>query len=129
MLAKMGRYNDLAMSRGMTDSHKTRYFTEQGRVCVVNDNVRKNIEFQQLNLQDPFDHLGAFEIVFLRNVAIYFSMDFKRNLFARIARVLKPGGFLILGSAETLTGVSDDYELKQHGRGILYRVRNKTGRA
>jgi chemotaxis protein methyltransferase CheR len=82
------------------------------------------VNFKRFNLQDSFSQLGRFDIVLLRNVAIYFSDSFKRNLFDRVADAMLPGGYLILGSAETLIGLSDRFEREMHGQARLYRLKS-----
>lgn len=123
-LAKAGRYDAISISRGMKPEYLERYFTDKGRVHVLSEDIRNRVKFQSFNLQDSFASFGSFDLVFLRNVAIYFSIDFKRALFDKIADALRPGGHLFLGSAESLSGLSDRFEMCEHGRAIFYRRRN-----
>ena len=123
-MAKTGRYDGISMSRGMPEDLKQKYFTEQGRVFAINDDVKKLVQFQQLNLMRPFDHLGKFDVVMLRNVAIYFSAEVKMDLFRRISRVLNPGGYLFLGSSESLLGYSQDYNTCQFEGCNYYQVKS-----
>lgn len=122
-VAKAGRYNGLAMSRGMMDGIKERYFTEQGAIATINDDVKKMVHFQSFNLQDSFATLGSFDIVFLRNVAIYFSADFKREIFKKIAQSLKPNGYLFLGASESLIGYSEDFKVQENGKTLYYQLK------
>lgn len=95
----------------------TRYFHQgekrlDGPTYVVNDNVRNYIKFSQLNLHHaawPFSH--KFDVIFCRNVTIYFSKELQKELFAKFAQAIEPGGFLCIGHAETLMGLSEDFEL------------------
>lgn len=122
-MAKAGWFNPIAMSRGLSPELTARYFTKEGNIYVIDDAVKRLVTFKQHNLQDPFASLGAFDIVLLRNVAIYFSLEFKRELLAKIAKILRPGGYLFLGASESLTGLSEDFILKQHDRCIYYQVK------
>jgi chemotaxis protein methyltransferase CheR len=123
MLAKSGRYDDIAISRGLPECYKTRYFKQEGRLNIVNTDIRESITFQPLNLQNSFLPLGKFDVVLMRNVAIYFSQQFKAELIKKISNCLNPGGILILGASESLSGITHDFELKEHGRGLYYQLK------
>ncbi|MFH1147049.1 MAG: protein-glutamate O-methyltransferase CheR [Pseudomonadota bacterium] len=124
-LAMAGRYDQIAMSRGMNERFRDRYFTQRGRVWELDPVIRKRVTFKQMNLQTPFSPLGKFDLIMCRNVAIYFSDTFKRDLFSRMASTLDSRGYFFVGSAESLTGYSDDFELLEHKRGIYYRVKGR----
>ncbi|MBF0475279.1 MAG: protein-glutamate O-methyltransferase CheR [Deltaproteobacteria bacterium] len=118
-----GRYDSLAVSRGLTPEIKQKYFTEDGQSWILNEDIRRMVTFKQFNLQDNFISLGKFNLVFCRNVAIYFSTEFKKQLFAKIANTLKPDGFFMVGSSESLRGYSEDFVSKDHKRGIYYQAK------
>lgn len=122
-LAKSARYDHLAMSRGLTSDRRERYFSPSGRVCVLHDSVRDTVQFLRQNLQDPFSSLGTFDVVFCRNVLMYFGFEFRKDVVERVHRSLKPGGVLFLGAAESLLQYSDRFELVRHGKGIYYKAR------
>lgn len=125
MVAKMGRYDGISMRRGFAGEwagFRDKYFTRRGVVSEIKPQLRQRIEFQQFNLQDRLARLGRFDVVFLRNVAIYFSEEFKSELFGRIAQILNPGGLLLLGTAETTHGYTKRFETVTLGRAIAYRV-------
>lgn len=124
MLAKSGKYNGIAMSRGLPPGFQDRYFTAEERVWAIKPEVQKLVNYQNFNLQDSFFSLGKFDIIFLRNVAIYFSADFKKELFKKLAGALNPGGYLFVGSTESLINYSTDFELKEHKRGLYYQVKH-----
>ena len=84
---------------------------------------RKDISFRPFNLLKPFDSLGRFDVVFCRNVLIYFSQQRKRDIVARMARCLNPGGHLFLGSTESMSGNEDLFEMRSIAGGLVYRVR------
>ncbi len=117
------RYEGLPLSRGMDQSLLHKYFTKDGRAYEVKDEIKSMVIFKQLNLQDSFTLLGKFDVIFCRNVAIYFSDDFKRELFRKFYQALYPRGFFFLGSAENLRGLSDDFETLQHKQSYYYRAK------
>lgn len=119
-IAKLCRYNELAMSRGMLPGYKEKYFTQQGNVWQLNQSIQSMVSFRKYNLQDSFTTLGRFDIIFLRNVAIYFSAEFKADLYKKLARSASMGGLLFVGSSESVPNYSEDYELKQHGKCYYY---------
>jgi chemotaxis protein methyltransferase CheR len=113
-LAKSGRYDSLAIRRGLSDERRSRYFKEEGSVWVFNEEFRRRATFRRFNLMDSLAGLGSFDLVLCRYVAIYFAEPFKKDLFARIAGVTKPGCPLLLGATETLRGLSDAFEPQVH---------------
>lgn len=119
--AQLGRYDSVAMGRGMSPEMLNRYFKQEGAFHTVNPDIRKMVQFKRFNLQDSPIGFGHVDVIFLRYVAIYFSEEFKRNLFARLARVLSPGGYLIIGAIETLRGISDDFKPLSHAGGAYYK--------
>lgn len=116
-------YDQLSLGRGLTQERLQRFFEKQadGRWQVKQD-VRQRIRFQQLNLLDSYSGLGKFDIVFCRNVLIYFSSDRKADILRRIHACLNPGGYLILGSSEALTDAADRYQMVQCNPGIIYQA-------
>lgn len=125
-IAMAGRYDRISMRRGLTGDwarYKQQYFTDRGRVSLIKDEIKGSVQFQRLNLQNSFAQMGRFDLIFLRNVAIYFSEGFKRRLFSKMHAALHPGGHLILGSAESTTGYSTQFTAESHGRAVLHRPR------
>jgi len=120
--ASRGEYNLFELERGLDATLRQRHFREQGGRWRVRDELRALASFRQLNLLEPFGSLGAFDIVFCRNVAIYFQLETRRQLFERIARQLKPGGTLVIGSSETLQGVTSHFERRMHMNCAYYLV-------
>ena len=125
-LAKTGRYDQIAMSRGLPDDVRDRYFQSStpaggtAKTWTLNDNIKRMVAFKRFNLQDSARPFGHFDVVFLRYVAIYFSEDFKRQVFAELARALSPGGHLIIGAVESLRGYSDAFRSLSHAGGTYY---------
>lgn len=122
--ARAACYDGLAMARGLSDERKARHFDETARgEWTVKQALRSRVEFRQLNLLDNYSILGKFDIVFCRNVLIYFSADVKKDILRRIHTTLKPGGYLVLGASEALNGLPELYSMVQCSPGIIYRAR------
>jgi chemotaxis protein methyltransferase CheR len=126
MLAKAGRYDSISISRGMPENLLNRYFQQDGRVYILDTKIKEMVQFQQLNLMKSFNQIGMFDLVMLRNVAIYFSVEFKMDLFKRIAKVLNPGGYLILGASESLHGLSDEFNRLEYKNCVFYQLKGDT---
>ena len=126
--AKEGVYQQLAIRRGMNDIHLRNYFDEDsdGR-WRIRQNVRGRVEFRIQNLQQSFSMLGKFDIIFCRNVLIYFSAELKTDILRRMHASLNPGGYLMLGASEALNNLSDYYEMVQCHPGIVYRAKPFSG--
>jgi chemotaxis protein methyltransferase CheR len=127
--AESGQYDRIAMGRGLDPEHRRQYFVDDGRYCRISDDIKRMVTFRQFNLQDGFAGLGRFDVVLCRNVAIYFSDTFKRELYTKIHGVLAPGGCLFLGSSESISAYSTDYELLDYKGGIYYRGKTAPGAA
>jgi chemotaxis protein methyltransferase CheR len=120
--AKSGEYATLAIGRGLDPSRLKKHFSEiEGGRFKINQKIGQNIEFRALNLQDSYALLGKFDIVFCRNVLIYFTAEFKRDILTRIHGTLNPGGYLMVGASEAVNGLSDLYEMVHCRPGIIYR--------
>ncbi|HPF70780.1 MAG TPA: protein-glutamate O-methyltransferase CheR [Candidatus Krumholzibacteria bacterium] len=118
--AREGRFNSVAMARGMRPELRSRYFREDGRVAVIRPEAAGRITFRRFNLQASFSLLGSFDAVLNRYVAIYFAADFKRELYRKIRGVLRPGGALFLGSSESLTGYEAGFTARRQGKAIYF---------
>lgn len=121
---KAAEYDSLAIARGLSTERLQRYFDVKapGR-WVVKPAVRSRVEFRALNLLDSYAVLGKFDIVFCRNVLIYFSADVKKDILRRIHATLKPGGYLFLGASEALNGLPELYQMVQCSPGIIYKAK------
>jgi chemotaxis protein methyltransferase CheR len=124
--AMRGRYSDWSLRQTPADARAT-YFRQAGREHAVVESVRQMVSFEVRNLLDAdpeFWRPGSFDVVFLRNVIMYFSPPCAREVIARVAHSLRPGGYLFLGHAESLRGISDDFEL-QNTHGTFYHRRRE----
>jgi chemotaxis protein methyltransferase CheR len=121
--AMAGKYDNGSILRGLPLEKRNRYFTKQEDFWFVAENVKQMVAFKKINLQEPFFGLGRFDVVFLRNVIIYFSDSFKEDLLNRIARMLKPGGYLFLGAGETVHGYTSAFRVKEHNGCIFYQLK------
>jgi chemotaxis protein methyltransferase CheR len=119
---RAGRYSQLEVGRGLPDALLTKYFTRVGTDWQVSPELRRLVEVRKLNLAAPWGALAAMDIVFCRNVLIYFDMETKRSILQRITKVAGPDGFLFLGASETTRGMEGSFELVEAGTGGCYRV-------
>jgi len=119
--AKEGNYSQIEVNRGLPSKLLVKYFEHQGTRWVVKDELRKQIDYRPMNLVAPWPVMRPMDIVFVRNVLIYFDVDTKRQILDNVKRVLKPDGFLFLGAAETTMGVHDGYERIPLERAGAYR--------
>jgi len=104
----------------LPQEYRDRYFTPQGRVWQISENVKEMVTFKKLNLQEPFNILGTFELVLCRNVLIYFADSFKRDVLHRINQSLVSKGHLVLGASESIINYSDEFLMHRHRRGLYY---------
>lgn len=121
-IGKMGRYDNLSMSRGLSGEFRDRYFIRDDKVWTIKDEIKQMVRFQKLNLQENFQHLGKQDIIFCRNILIYFSMEFKQNILKRIASLLQPDGYLFLGASESIIMYTQEYEMLRHAMGLYYQI-------
>jgi len=116
-------YSQNEMERGLAASVRSKYFVPHANGWQVRDDIRAMASFRRLNLMENFAFLGRFDIVFCRNVAIYFNDKDRASLFSRIERCLEPDGYLIIGSTELLKDICPQFEPKQYLRSVFYQVK------
>lgn len=124
-IAQAGRYDPISMRRGLEAQLRERWFTRDGRVSVISDDVRKLVRFERMNLLDPFEGLGSFDVVFVRNVLIYFAPRCKRSILAKARAVLREEGALVAGATETLELHCELFDVVRHGRSTFYRPKEE----
>lgn len=122
--AEAGQYTQLEVNRGLPAAALVRHFERVGTHWRVSQQLRRNVSFRRLNLAVPLPPLPAFDVIFLRNVLIYFDVETKRSVLQRVSQALKPDGWLFLGSAETTIGIDDRFERVVTGRTSAYRLRS-----
>ena len=118
--ASYGKYNRFEIERGLDKKFLQKYFTLFGDSWKIKDEIRAMANFRKLNLMQPFTSLGKFDIIFCRNVAIYFTIEDRKRLFNKLAESLTDDGYLIIGSTESLTGICPQFIPKRHLRSIFY---------
>lgn len=126
--ARAGRYSQLEMNRGLPAPQLVRWFERDGAAWRVKPELAASTSFRQLNLVRPLPTLGTFDLIFLRNVLIYFDLSTKRAVLQRLRRVLAVDGYLYLGASETTMGVDDSWERVPVGRSSVYRMKQDVRR-
>ena len=116
--AKAGIYSQFEVQRGLPIGLLVKYFTQMGETWQIAPEVRAMVQFRPLNLLGDFAHLGMFDVVFCRNVLIYFDQETKAGVLDRIARVTDRDGYLILGAAETVVGLTESFRPVNDRRGL-----------
>jgi chemotaxis protein methyltransferase CheR len=116
--AQAGLYSQFEVQRGLPIQLLVKYFRQQGENWVVDPAIRAMVRYRVVNLLEELTHLGQFDVVFCRNVLIYFDMATKTKVLERISRVLRPDGYLFLGGAETIIGITDKFQSVADQRGI-----------
>jgi chemotaxis protein methyltransferase CheR len=124
--SKAGVYSQFEVQRGLPIQMLVKYFKQNGDLWQINSDIRAMVQHRKFNLLHDFPQLGTFDIVFCRNVLIYFDQDAKINIFARLAKAMEPDGFLVLGAAETVVGLTDVFKPFPDRRG-LYRPSGMVG--
>ncbi|MGA2891617.1 MAG: protein-glutamate O-methyltransferase CheR [Xanthobacteraceae bacterium] len=116
--ARSGLYTQFEVQRGLPIQLLIKNFTQSGELWQIAPELRAMVKYRQLNLLNDFSQLGTFDIVFCRNVLIYFDSDTKTDVFNRLARITAADGFLVLGAAETVVGLTDRFKMTPDKRGL-----------
>ena len=124
--AEAGVFSQVEVNRGLPANALLHNFERDGAHWKIAPALRRSVTFQRLNLAAPLPPIGTFDLVFLRNVLIYFDVETKNDVLNRISKQLRPDGYLFLGAAETTIGVNDSYERIAVGRAAAYRLRQST---
>jgi chemotaxis protein methyltransferase CheR len=120
-----GRYSQLEINRGLPAQYLVKYFTKRDNEWQIRDDIRRMIEFRELNLAERWSFLPQVDVIFIRNVLIYFNLSTKREVLVKAAQHLQPWGYLFLGSSETTLSIVDEFEPLSDGRGACYRYKNR----
>ena len=116
--SKSGIYSQFEVQRGLPIQLLVKYFKQNGELWQISPDIRAMVQHRQLNLLHDFSQLGAFDVIFCRNVLIYFDQETKISIFGRLAKAMEPDGFLVLGAAETVVGLTDVFKPLRQARSI-----------
>jgi len=116
--SKAGIFSQFEVQRGLPIQMLVKYFRQIGDMWQINPDIRAMVQYKQLNLLQDISHLGTFDVIFCRNVMIYFDQDTKVSVFKRLARAMPDDGFLALGAAETVVGLTDTFRPIADRRGL-----------
>lgn len=120
--ARQGRYAQIEVNRGLPVSYLVKYFTREGLDWQLKPDVTRMVTFRKMDLRESFRGMGPFDLVFCRNVLIYFDTETKKKILASIRSTIQPGGHLALGGAETSAFVTEMFERVAVGQATLYKV-------
>lgn len=121
--ARQGVYSQIEVNRGLPISMLMRHFEKSGVNWKLREEVRQMVEFRECNLVQPWPLIPPVDILFMRNVLIYFNQETKKAILAKVRRTLKPDGYFFLGGAETTMSLDDNYERMQLEKTACYKVR------
>jgi chemotaxis protein methyltransferase CheR len=121
--ASRGQFSPIEISRGLSEAQRGRYFIPVAGGWQIRDEMRALASFKKLNLMADFSALGRFDVIFCRNVAIYFTERDKTSLFGRMERALEPDGCLVIGAMESLNGTCPQFESKRYLRAVFHQLK------
>jgi chemotaxis protein methyltransferase CheR len=127
--SKAGLYTQFEVQRGLPIQMLVQYFKQAADMWQLNADIRAMVQHRQLNLLKDFSHLGSFDVIFCRNVLIYFDQDTKAGIFDRFTKVIEPDGVLVLGAAESVVGISDAFTPYPERRGLYRPNASRVARA
>lgn len=122
--ARSACYEGVAVSRGLSAERRARFFRESNSGWTINEDIKKRVTFREMNLMQSYAILGKFDIIYCRNVLIYFSTELKRDILARMAKCLNPGGYLVLGGSESISNYSEGFDLVRWRNGVIYQLKS-----
>ncbi|GAA0903274.1 protein-glutamate O-methyltransferase CheR [Virgisporangium ochraceum] len=127
--AEAGKFSQLEVNRGLPATSLVKHFERVGAHWQVSQKIRRNVSFKRLNLASSFPPMPHFDVIFIRNVLIYFDVATKRAVLNRVRALLKPDGWLFLGSAETTIGIDEQFDRVVTGRTSAYRLRSAAAKS
>lgn len=122
--SRAGRYSQIEVNRGLPTPLLLKWFRQEGATWQLDDRARQAVRFSHLNLAQPWPAMPTWDLVFLRNVMIYFDNDLKRSILERIARLIDPTGYLVLGGAETTLNLSDAFARVETLKSGFYQLKS-----
>lgn len=122
--AREGRYGKLEVNRGLPVRLLVKYFKNEGLTWQIKEDIRRMVDYRMMNLIEAWPLLPTMDIIFMRNVLIYFDIETKKEILAKVRRVLKPDGYLFLGTAETTLNLDEAFKRVVNGKAICYRLQS-----
>ncbi|KIU44248.1 MULTISPECIES: protein-glutamate O-methyltransferase CheR [Bradyrhizobium] len=116
--SRAGLFSQFEVQRGLPIHLLVKYFAQKGELWQLNADIRSMVQHRQLNLLQDISHLGTFDVIFCRNVLIYFDQQTKAGIFGKVARMLEPDGVLALGAAESVVGITNLFKPYPDRRGL-----------
>jgi chemotaxis protein methyltransferase CheR len=123
--ARSGIYSQFEVNRGLPAGLLVKYFEQDRATWEISPDIRRMVEYREINLIQPWPPLIPMDVILLRNVLIYLDVDTKRSILSRVARALAPGGYLILGAAETTNHLHEAFEPVSLAGGLYFRLRSQ----
>jgi len=123
--ARNGIYTELEIARGLPNPMRDRFFNKKGTVWQINEDIRNIIEFRKVNLIQPLIGFPKLDIIFVRNVLIYFDTEVKQAIVLKLTKLLQPDGALLLGAGETMFSINENYELRDKQNSSIYQLKQK----
>ena len=121
--ARKAEYSDKELGTSLPGEYKMKYFVRNADKWNVAKGIRSMVRFTVLNMSEPFEHIGKLDIIFCRNVIIYFPLELKTKILQNFHSMLNSGGALIMGSSENLYNLSKSFESAQYGKTMYYTPR------
>ncbi len=121
--AQEGNYSQLEINRGLPAQYLIRYFDKQGMEWQLKEHIRRMVEFRQINLASVWPALPVFDVIFIRNVLIYFDTATKKTILAKARELMRMESYLLMGGAETTLNIDDNFQQEHIERASLYRLR------
>lgn len=120
--ARAGRFTQIEVNRGLPAALLVKHFEQHGTEWQLSSAIRATVDFQEINLAQPWPSLPPMDLILVRNVMIYFNVETKKTILNRLARLLKPDGYLLLGGAETTLNLSDSFRRVEPLRSGFYQL-------
>ncbi len=127
--AKAGKYSQLEVNRGLPAQYLLKYFKKQGLEWEISQDVRSMVDFREVNLLETWPAMSGLDVVFIRNVLIYFNNETKKKILSRIRGLMRPDAYLFLGAAETTMNLDDNFVRTSFDKSGCYQLRTQAAKA
>jgi chemotaxis protein methyltransferase CheR len=121
--ARAGKYNQIEVNRGLPARLLVKYFQQQGTQWQLNEDIRRLVDFREMNLAQPWPFLPRMDLIINRNVMIYFDVPTKKSILGRTAQLLRPDGYLLLGGSETTFNLDDSFQRVEALKAGFYQLK------